>query len=203
MKKINQKCIVNIFTSVEYFKGFSKTLLNFHPPQQINKQARRMTTVNFCFNNVACWPLGFPAYWITSWHRNVSCLQQSWRKISSLITILLQLSLSWTSKLFRLLEWIVCVVRQSSKALACVCLTDYHLQGRKVSFCQHNLPTVLHFHYIVLHADCHHGVALTKEWTVGLNREKKKAGYSYPSVLLPVCCKSPSSWWHLVRDSNQ
>lgn len=62
MRKINQKCIVNIFTSVEYFKGFSKTLLNFHPPQQINKQARRMTTVNFCFNNVACWPLGFPAY---------------------------------------------------------------------------------------------------------------------------------------------
>lgn len=110
------------------WKIFSKTLLNFHSPQQINKHARRMTTVNFCFNKVAYWPLGFPAYWITLWHRYASCLQQSWRKISSLITILLQLSLSWTSKIFRLLDWMVCVVRRSSKALAHVCLTGYHLQ---------------------------------------------------------------------------
>lgn len=136
MKKINPKCILYLFTTVEDIRGFSKILLNFHPLQQINKQARRTTTVYFFFNNVAHWTLGFPAYWISFWHRYVSCLQQSWRKISSLITIPLQLSFSWTSKLFRLLDWIVCVVIQSSKALARVCLTDYHLEsneGRRLS----------------------------------------------------------------------
>lgn len=35
--------------------------------------------------------------------------------------------------------------------------------GKEASFCQCNLPTVVLFHYILLHADCHHGAALTKE----------------------------------------
>lgn len=91
--------------------------------------------------------------------------------------------------------------RDSRNVLAQVCLESISFMVQYVdenpSFCLHNPSTILNFDYILLHADCLHGAAVTKEWNVRKHRENFLSFCLHDSVLLCIaqgnkCMKSMS-----------